>query len=154
MRAMAMTMRHELIGLAGVVERNVYLTKRYFFWDVAFFVWTVANTLTIVFIAEGFEATGGEIDVERVTTPLLDRRGRLGVPRDHLRVRHRDGRLGALGGDDRVHVHGAALAGDAPGRPGPVRDPLRPRSGDPALRRRGASSSTCRCRMRTSRPRS
>ena len=71
MRAMAMTMRHELIGLAGVVERNVYLTKRYFFWDVAFFVWTVANTLTIVFIAEGFAATGGEIDVERATTQLL-----------------------------------------------------------------------------------
>ena len=66
MRAMAMTMRHELIGLAGVVERNVYLTKRYFFWDVAFFVWTVANTLTIVFIAEGFAATGGEIDVQSV----------------------------------------------------------------------------------------
>ena len=71
MRAMAMTMRHELIGLAGVVERNVYLTKRYFFWDLAFFVWTVANTLTIVFIAEGIEATGGQIDVDRTTTQLL-----------------------------------------------------------------------------------
>jgi ABC-2 type transport system permease protein len=71
MRAMAMTMKHELIGLAGVVERNVYLTKRYFFWDLAFFVWTVANTLTIVFIAEGIEATGGQIDVDRTTTQLL-----------------------------------------------------------------------------------
>ena len=29
------------------------------------FVWTVANTLTIVFIAEGIEATGGQLDVER-----------------------------------------------------------------------------------------
>jgi ABC-2 type transport system permease protein len=64
-------MRGELIGLAGVVERNVYLTKRYFWWDVAFFLWTVANTLTIVFIAEGIEATGGQIDVERATTTLL-----------------------------------------------------------------------------------
>src|SRR5688572_33157106 len=64
-------MRAELIGLAGVVERNVYLTKRYFLWDVAFFVWTVANTLTIVFIAKGIEATGGEIDVNRTTTTLL-----------------------------------------------------------------------------------
>jgi ABC-2 type transport system permease protein len=71
MRAMALTMRHELIGLAGVVERNVYLTRRYFWWDVAFFVWTVANTLTIVFIAEGVEAAGGQIDVERATTQLL-----------------------------------------------------------------------------------
>src|SRR5262245_33670168 len=71
MRAMALNMKHELIGLAGIVERNVYLTRRYFYWDVAFFVWTVANTLTIVFIAEGIEATGGDIDVERTTTTLL-----------------------------------------------------------------------------------
>jgi ABC-2 type transport system permease protein len=67
----AATVRHELIGFAGVVERNLYLVKRYFWWDVAFFVWTVANTLTIVFIAEGIEATGGEIDVDRTTTQLL-----------------------------------------------------------------------------------
>jgi len=67
----AATLRHELIGLSGVFERNVYLVKRYFWWDVAFFVWTVANTLTIVFIAEGIESTGGRIDVGRVTTILL-----------------------------------------------------------------------------------
>jgi ABC-2 type transport system permease protein len=45
------TLRSELIGLGGIVERNVYLTKRYFLWDLAFMVWTIANTLTIVFIA-------------------------------------------------------------------------------------------------------
>jgi ABC-2 type transport system permease protein len=67
----AATLRHELIGLSGVFERNVYLVKRYFWWDVAFFVWTVANTLTIVFIADGVEATGGTLDVERVTASLL-----------------------------------------------------------------------------------
>jgi ABC-2 type transport system permease protein len=67
----AATLRHELIGLAGVFERNVYLVKRYIWWDIAFFLWTVANTLTIVFIAEGIEATGGSIDVDRVTTILL-----------------------------------------------------------------------------------
>jgi ABC-2 type transport system permease protein len=71
MKALAVTMKHELIGLGGVVERNVYLTRRYIWWDIAFFGWTVANTLTIVFIAEGIEATGGEIDVERATTTLL-----------------------------------------------------------------------------------
>jgi ABC-2 type transport system permease protein len=71
MRALTGTMRAELIGLGGVVERNLYLTKRYFLWDVAFFLWTVANTLTIVFIAKGVEATGGQIDVNRVTTSLL-----------------------------------------------------------------------------------
>jgi len=67
----AATVRHELIGFAGVVERNLYLVKRYFWWDVAFFVWTVANTLTIVFIAKGIEAGGGKIDVNEVTTVLL-----------------------------------------------------------------------------------
>jgi len=71
MKALTGTMRAELIGLGGVVERNVYLVKRYFLWDVAFFLWTVANTLTIVFIAKGVEATGGSIDVNRVTTTLL-----------------------------------------------------------------------------------
>jgi ABC-2 type transport system permease protein len=45
--------RDELVGLYGVVERNVYLTKRYLLWDLAFLLWTVANTLTIVFIARG-----------------------------------------------------------------------------------------------------
>jgi len=43
--------RDELIGLYGVVERNLYLTKRYLLWDLAFLLWTIANTLTIVFIA-------------------------------------------------------------------------------------------------------
>jgi ABC-2 type transport system permease protein len=51
MTAAAVAVRRELVGLAGIVERNVYLTKRYFLWDLAFMVWTIANTLTIVFIA-------------------------------------------------------------------------------------------------------
>jgi ABC-2 type transport system permease protein len=67
----AAVLRHELIGLAGVFERNVYLVRRYIWWDIAFFVWTVANTLTIVFIGEGVEAAGGEVDVNRLTTTLL-----------------------------------------------------------------------------------
>ena len=71
MRATALAMKHQLIGLGGVVERNVYLTRRYIWWDVAFMVWTIANTLTVVFIAEGIEATGGSIDVGRATTTLL-----------------------------------------------------------------------------------
>ena len=63
--------RHELIGLGGVVERNWYLVKRYAWWELAFFVWTCANTLTIVFIAKGVEAAGGTVDVDRLTTQLL-----------------------------------------------------------------------------------
>src|SRR5215467_3639342 len=71
MRAMLGTMRAELVGAGGVVERNAYLTKRYIWWDVAWFVWTVANTLTIVFIAKGIEATGGQLDVNETMTTLL-----------------------------------------------------------------------------------
>jgi ABC-2 type transport system permease protein len=68
---MSLALRHELVGLGGVIERNIYLVKRYIWWDVAFFLWTVANTLTIVFIAKGIPAAGGHIDVNRVTTILL-----------------------------------------------------------------------------------
>ncbi len=71
MRAMSLALRHELVGLGGVVERNIYLVKRYIWWDIAFFLWTVANTLTIVFIAKGIPAVGGQIDVPKVTTILL-----------------------------------------------------------------------------------
>src|SRR6266852_190029 len=64
-------MRAEMTGLAGVVERNVYLVRRYAWWEVAFFVYTVASSYTIVLIAKGIEATGGRLDVNRVTTILL-----------------------------------------------------------------------------------
>ena len=54
-----------------------------------------------------------------------DRRRDLGLPRDRLRDPHRDGRVGALGGHDRVHVHGAAVARRPPARHGRVRGALR-----------------------------
>ena len=71
MTTIGSTLRAELVGAGGVVERNVYLTKRYIWWDLAWFVWTVANTLTIVFIAKGIEASGVEVDVDALTTKLL-----------------------------------------------------------------------------------
>jgi len=52
--------RNELVGLYGVVERNLYLTKRYFLWDLAFLLWTIANTLTIVFISRGVGVSAAE----------------------------------------------------------------------------------------------
>jgi ABC-2 type transport system permease protein len=70
-RGAAATLRHELIGLSGVIERNAYLVKRYAWWELAFFVWSLANTLTIVFIAKGIHAAGGKLDVDRATTTLL-----------------------------------------------------------------------------------
>jgi ABC-2 type transport system permease protein len=71
MRGAAEALRHEIIGLGGVLERNWYLIKRYAWWEIAFFIWTAANTLTIVFIGKGIVAGGGDIDLDRVTTQLL-----------------------------------------------------------------------------------
>ena len=71
MRAMSGAVRYQAVALMGVVERNSYLVKRYGWWELAFFAWTVANTLTIVFIAKGVEATGGTLNVERETASLL-----------------------------------------------------------------------------------
>jgi ABC-2 type transport system permease protein len=71
MRAAAQAGRLQAIALLGVIERNAYLVKRYGWWELAFFVWTIANTLTVVFIADGIEASGGQLDVERQTTILL-----------------------------------------------------------------------------------
>jgi ABC-2 type transport system permease protein len=62
-------LRDELIGLYGVVERNLYLTKRYFLWDLAFLLWTIANTLTIVFISRGVGV--GEAERNALATKLL-----------------------------------------------------------------------------------
>src|SRR5206468_10511527 len=53
-------LRDELIGLYGVVERNIYLTRRYLLWDLAFLLWTIANTLTIVFIARGVDISAAQ----------------------------------------------------------------------------------------------
>ncbi len=64
-------LRHEFIGLYGMVERNWYLIKRYAWWEIAFFFWTAANTLTIVFIAKGVVAEGGQVNIDRLTTILL-----------------------------------------------------------------------------------
>jgi ABC-2 type transport system permease protein len=69
MTAIALRARHELIGLYGVVERNWYLVKRYALWEIAFFVWTIANTLSIVFISRGVNLS--EQARNDLTTKLL-----------------------------------------------------------------------------------
>jgi ABC-2 type transport system permease protein len=70
-RGAAATLRLELVGLSGIVERNAYIIRRYVWWELAFFVWTLANTLTIVYIPEGLAATGESIDVDSATTKVL-----------------------------------------------------------------------------------
>jgi ABC-2 type transport system permease protein len=70
-RTLPLALRRELIGLGGVVERNMYLVKRYIWWELTFFFWTVANTMTIVFIAKGVEASGVKVNVNQLTAVLL-----------------------------------------------------------------------------------
>ncbi|HZO62808.1 MAG TPA: ABC transporter permease [Gaiellaceae bacterium] len=69
MTAIAARARHELIGLYGVVERNWYLVKRYALWELAFFVWTIANTLSIVFISKTDDISPEKVN--ELTTKLL-----------------------------------------------------------------------------------
>ena len=63
--------RRELVGFAGIVERNTYLIRRFVWWELAWFLYTIANTLTIVFIAKGVEAGGYHLDVNREMIILL-----------------------------------------------------------------------------------
>jgi ABC-2 type transport system permease protein len=70
-RQASLAVRRELIGFAGIVERNTYLIRRFAWWELAWFLYTIANTLTIVFIAKGVQAAGYQLNVNRETIVLL-----------------------------------------------------------------------------------
>jgi hypothetical protein len=72
-------MRNQLVGLFGIVERNIYLTKRYFLWDLAFMFWTIANTLTIVFIARSANLPPAEENTLALACSWRDDLGFLGI---------------------------------------------------------------------------
>jgi ABC-2 type transport system permease protein len=59
--------QREAIAIWGYVQRNYFLTKRYFMWEVVWLVYSVMNALTIGFIGVG---VGGERSAE-LTTYLL-----------------------------------------------------------------------------------
>jgi len=59
----------ELIAVWGYVQRNYYLTKRYFLWEVVWLVYTTMNALTIGFIGVGLGGSAQEIAL--ATTFLL-----------------------------------------------------------------------------------
>jgi ABC-2 type transport system permease protein len=70
-RGTAAGIRREAIGFAGIVERNTYLIRRFAWWELAWFIYTVANTLTIVFIAKGVEQQGVTAHINELTIVLL-----------------------------------------------------------------------------------
>jgi ABC-2 type transport system permease protein len=59
-------LRAELVGLAGVVERNAYLVRRYIWWDLAFFVvspatYALDGSRDAILEGDGLAALGDEL---------------------------------------------------------------------------------------------
>jgi ABC-2 type transport system permease protein len=61
--------KREAIAVWGYVQRNYFLTKRYFMWELVWLVYSVMNALTIGFIGVGFGASLE--DANRAITFLL-----------------------------------------------------------------------------------
>jgi ABC-2 type transport system permease protein len=63
----------EIIAVWGYVQRNYFLTKRYFMWEVVWLTFTTVNAMSITFIGAGAaELKGGEsIDIQGYMTYLL-----------------------------------------------------------------------------------
>jgi ABC-2 type transport system permease protein len=61
----------ELIAAWGFVQRNYYLTKRYFMWEVVWFFYSTASAMSIGFIGVGVDEGGGTASGAHLTTYLL-----------------------------------------------------------------------------------
>ena len=63
----------EVIAVWGYVQRNYFLTKRYFMWELVWLTFTTVNAMSITFIGAGVELVGGGegTDTERLMTFLL-----------------------------------------------------------------------------------
>ena len=62
----------EIVAAWGFAQRNYYLTKRYFWWEVVWLGYTTANAMSIGFIGAAVEETGGSFEGSgRATTYLL-----------------------------------------------------------------------------------
>ncbi len=61
----------ELRAAGAFITRNFNLTKRYFKWEIVFFLYTVANTITMGFIGKGAVQFGATIDVNYLVLYML-----------------------------------------------------------------------------------
>ena len=61
----------EMVALWGYVQRNYFLTKRYFMWEVVWLVYVTINAMAITFIGAGVEASGAKVDTQFLMTYLL-----------------------------------------------------------------------------------
>ena len=62
----------EIIAVWGYVQRNYFLTKRYFMWEIVWLVYITANAMAITFIGAGVESVGGaKVDTAYLMTFLM-----------------------------------------------------------------------------------
>ena len=62
----------EMVAVWGYVQRNYFLTKRYFMWEVVWLVYITANAMAITFIGAGVEdVSGKEVDTAHLMTFLM-----------------------------------------------------------------------------------
>jgi ABC-2 type transport system permease protein len=63
----------EMVAVWGYVQRNYFLTKRYFMWEIVWLTFTTVNAMSITFIGAGVDEVGGGegTDVSFYMTYLL-----------------------------------------------------------------------------------
>jgi ABC-2 type transport system permease protein len=62
----------EMVAVWGYVQRNYFLTKRYFMWEIVWLVYITANAMAITFIGAGVEGVSGtKIDTGYLMTFLM-----------------------------------------------------------------------------------
>ncbi len=63
----------EVIAVWGYVQRNYFLTKRYFMWELVWLTFTTVNAMSITFIGAGVDQVGGGegTDIRGLMTFLL-----------------------------------------------------------------------------------
>ena len=49
----------EMVAVWGYVQRNYFLTKRYFMWEIVWLTFTTVNAMSITFIGAGVDKVGG-----------------------------------------------------------------------------------------------
>ena len=105
------TLAHELKASYAFMERNFFLTRRYWGWEIAFLVYSVAGALS--------SRSSGPTRATLALILMPDGRGDLlELPVGGLQLDRRDDQRRALGGHARVHDDGADPALVAPARVG------------------------------------
>src|SRR5918994_7794662 len=61
----------EMVAVWGYVQRNYFLTKRYFMWEVVWLVYVTVNAMAITYIGAGASDFGAGLDAEGFMTYLL-----------------------------------------------------------------------------------